>query len=120
MTRRQKDVLVALCQMTAEKGYPPAVRDLATRCGLSHHAGTVMHHLHNLERQGLVLGPSSEGCVRQYRPRPDLLVLGAEPYRIVAQMRPQEPLEPAKVAVAEIARNSRQTKPGRGVEGLAS
>lgn len=89
MTRRQKDVLVALYELHQEKGYPPALRDLATRCGLSHNAGTITGHIRALERKGLVLGPSSEGCVRQYRAHPDVLVVKGEPWRIVA-VYPQE------------------------------
>jgi LexA DNA binding domain len=112
MSPKDATVLAHLADMTRERGFPPALRDLARRCGYSEMAGpgTVLQHLHNLKRHGLVLGPSSDGSVRQYRARPDIFASKGVPYRIVAQMLPPP----------ENARNACQAAPQRDSEGLAS
>ena len=52
MTASQRRVLVALCELTADKGYPPTEREIARRAGLAH--STIVPLVHDLARQGLV------------------------------------------------------------------
>ena len=53
LSRRQKDVLAIIEDQLATQGYPPSIREIASRLGLS---GTVsvVQHLNALERKGFI------------------------------------------------------------------
>jgi repressor LexA len=53
MTERQQKILDAIRAFTAERGYPPSVREIGERVGLSS-SSTVQSHLKTLERRGLL------------------------------------------------------------------
>ena len=53
LTNRQREVLEGIHEMIAEKGYPPTVREIGDRLGLSSSC-TVQRHLEALERKGYV------------------------------------------------------------------
>jgi repressor LexA len=52
-TERQARILEVIGDFTAEHGYPPSVREIGERVGLSS-SSTVQSHLKALEKQGLV------------------------------------------------------------------
>ena len=52
-TDRQRRILEVIHQYTAERGYPPSVREIGERVGLSS-SSTVQSHLKTLERRGLI------------------------------------------------------------------
>lgn len=52
-TDRQKHILEVIRQFTAERGYPPSVREIGERVGLSS-SSTIHAHLKTLERRGLI------------------------------------------------------------------
>jgi repressor LexA len=52
-TDRQQRILEAIRAFTAERGYPPSVREIGERVGLSS-SSTVQSHLKTLERRGLL------------------------------------------------------------------
>ena len=52
-TDRQQKILDAIRAFTAERGYPPSVREIGERVGLSS-SSTVQSHLKTLERRGLL------------------------------------------------------------------
>jgi repressor LexA len=52
-TDRQQRILDVICAFTAERGYPPSVREIGERVGLSS-SSTVQSHLKTLERRGLL------------------------------------------------------------------
>lgn len=52
-SERQQRILEAIAEMTAERGYPPSVREIGERVGLSS-SSTVQAHLRSLERRGLI------------------------------------------------------------------
>src|SRR6185437_7264744 len=52
-TQRQDDILDAIRAFTAENGYPPSVREIGERVGLSS-SSTIHSHLKTLERRGLL------------------------------------------------------------------
>jgi len=52
-TDRQQRILDAIRAYTAERGYPPSVREIGERVGLSS-SSTVQSHLKTLERRGLL------------------------------------------------------------------
>lgn len=52
-TDRQKRILEVISEFTAENGYPPSVREIGERVGLSS-SSTVQSHLKTLERRGLI------------------------------------------------------------------
>jgi len=52
-TERQQRILDAIRAFTAERGYPPSVREIGERVGLSS-SSTVQSHLKTLERRGLL------------------------------------------------------------------
>jgi len=52
-TERQKRILEVIRQFTAERGYPPSVREIGERVGLSS-SSTIHAHLKTLERRGLI------------------------------------------------------------------
>lgn len=52
-TDRQKRILEVIHEFTAERGYPPSVREIGERVGLSS-SSTIHAHLKTLERHGLI------------------------------------------------------------------
>lgn len=52
-TERQRRILEAISEYAAEHGYPPSVREIGERVGLSS-SSTVQSHLKTLERRGLI------------------------------------------------------------------
>ena len=52
-TERQRRILEVIRQFTAERGYPPSVREIGERVGLSS-SSTIHAHLKTLERHGLI------------------------------------------------------------------
>ena len=52
-TERQQRILAVIRQFTAEQGYPPSVREIGERVGLSS-SSTIHAHLKTLERRGLI------------------------------------------------------------------
>src|SRR5437588_12704484 len=52
-TERQRRILEVIHEFTAERGYPPSVREIGERVGLSS-SSTIHSHLKSLERQGLI------------------------------------------------------------------
>lgn len=53
LTERQQQVVDAIKDLTAERGYPPTVREVGQRIGLSS-SSTICTHLQNLERLGRI------------------------------------------------------------------
>jgi len=52
-TERQRRILEVISEYAAEHGYPPSVREIGERVGLSS-SSTVQSHLKTLERRGLI------------------------------------------------------------------
>jgi len=52
-TERQRRILTAIADFKAERGYPPSVREIGERVGLSS-SSTIHAHLKALERRGLI------------------------------------------------------------------
>ncbi|HEY8312980.1 MAG TPA: transcriptional repressor LexA [Candidatus Baltobacteraceae bacterium] len=52
-TERQRRILEVIREFTAEQGYPPSVREIGQRVGLSS-SSTIHSHLKTLERHGLI------------------------------------------------------------------
>jgi repressor LexA len=52
-TEKQQRILDVIREFTAERGYPPSVREIGERVGLSS-SSTVQSHLKTLERRGLL------------------------------------------------------------------
>ncbi|MEO6991165.1 MAG: transcriptional repressor LexA [Candidatus Baltobacteraceae bacterium] len=52
-TERQARILAVIREFTEERGYPPSVREIGERVGLSS-SSTVQSHLKTLERRGLI------------------------------------------------------------------
>lgn len=52
-TERQRRILDVIHQFTAERGYPPSVREIGERVGLSS-SSTIHAHLKTLEKHGLI------------------------------------------------------------------
>lgn len=52
-TERQQRILEVIHEFTAERGYPPSVREIGERVGLSS-SSTIHAHLKTLERRGLI------------------------------------------------------------------
>ena len=52
-TEKQQRILEVIREFTAERGYPPSVREIGERVGLSS-SSTVQSHLKTLERRGLL------------------------------------------------------------------
>lgn len=53
LTKRQKDIIIAIDTYVDEKGYPPSYRELTKMVGLKS-ASTVWEHLDNLKTKGYV------------------------------------------------------------------
>jgi repressor LexA len=81
-TERQRRILEVIREFTDERGYPPSVREIGERVGLSS-SSTVQSHLKTLERRGLIRRDptkpralvSREHADRALRSRPDYGVL---------------------------------------------
>lgn len=80
-TERQRGILTAIADFKAERGYPPSVREIGERVGLSS-SSTIHAHLKALERRGLIvrdptkpraLRAKSEGSVGA--PSPETVVM---------------------------------------------
>ncbi len=52
-TEKQRRILDVIRQFTAERGYPPSVREIGERVGLSS-SSTIHAHLKSLEKHGLI------------------------------------------------------------------
>lgn len=52
-TERQRRILEVIREFTVERGYPPSVREIGERVGLSS-SSTIHAHLKTLERRGLI------------------------------------------------------------------
>jgi repressor LexA len=52
-TERQRRILEVIREFTAERGYPPSVREIGERVGLSS-SSTIHAHLKTLEKHGLI------------------------------------------------------------------
>src|SRR5579885_2819076 len=52
-TERQRRILEVIREFTAERGYPPSVREIGERVGLSS-SSTIHAHLKALEKRGLI------------------------------------------------------------------
>ncbi len=83
-TERQQRILDVIRAFTVERGYPPSVREIGERVGLSS-SSTIHAHLKALERRGLILrDPTKPRALRSdlgmpsaapASPQPDAMVL---------------------------------------------
>lgn len=77
-TERQQRILEVIRQFTAEQGYPPSVREIGERVGLSS-SSTIHAHLKTLERRGLISrDPTKPRALRSdlgVPPAPESIVL---------------------------------------------
>lgn len=78
-TERQRRILEVIRQFTAEQGYPPSVREIGERVGLSS-SSTIHAHLKTLERRGLISrDPTKPRALRSdmtpHAPVPDTVVM---------------------------------------------
>lgn len=53
VTRRQRDCLAAIDEITRGQGYPPTLSDIACHMNVAHRS-TVRSHVENLRKMGLV------------------------------------------------------------------
>ena len=77
MTERQRLILECIRRFTNERGYPPSVREIGQRVGLSS-SSTVQAHLKTLERRGLIgRDPTKPRALwsDDRRPAPDVVAL---------------------------------------------
>ena len=69
-TDRQKRILEVIREFTREQGYPPSVREIGERVGLSS-SSTIHAHLKTLERRGLISrDPTKPRALRSEVDRP--------------------------------------------------
>src|SRR5580704_10902629 len=79
-TERQKSILDAINAFTSERGYPPSVREIGERVGLSS-SSTIHAHLKALEKRGMIhRDPTKPRALRSETPlapagRPDVVVM---------------------------------------------
>lgn len=79
-TDRQKRILEVIREFTLERGYPPSVREIGERVGLSS-SSTIHAHLKTLERRGLISrDPTKPRALRSEMPGsaarvPDTIVM---------------------------------------------
>ncbi len=75
-TERQRRILEVIRTFTAEQGYPPSVREIGERVGLSS-SSTIHAHLVALERRGMISrDPTKPRALRSgMRPAADALVV---------------------------------------------
>ena len=79
-TERQKSILDAINAFTSERGYPPSVREIGERVGLSS-SSTIHAHLKALEKRGMIhRDPTKPRALRSETPNPPA---GAGPDAIV-------------------------------------
>ena len=72
-TQRQGDILDCINAFTAEHGYPPSVREIGERVGLSS-SSTIHSHLKTLERRGLLQrDPTKPRALRTEHSRPNAM-----------------------------------------------
>src|SRR5579859_119719 len=69
-TDRQRRILEVIHEFTAERGYPPSVREIGERVGLSS-SSTIHAHLKTLERHGFITrDPTKPRAMRSEVSRP--------------------------------------------------
>ena len=69
-TERQRSILSVIRAFTAERGYPPSVREIGERVGLSS-SSTIHAHLKALERRGMISrDPTKPRAMRSAGPSP--------------------------------------------------
>ncbi|HEV3153055.1 MAG TPA: transcriptional repressor LexA [Candidatus Baltobacteraceae bacterium] len=69
-TERQQRILDVIRAFTAERGYPPSVREIGERVGLSS-SSTIHAHLKTLEKHGLISrDPTKPRALRSEMPAP--------------------------------------------------
>lgn len=76
-TERQRSILAVIRNFVAERGYPPSVREIGERVGLSS-SSTIHAHLKALERRGLISrDPTKPRAMRSSAPSdaPDAVAL---------------------------------------------
>jgi len=75
-TPRQQAILDVIAEFTREHGYPPSVREIGERVGLSS-SSTVQSHLKTLERRGLIKRDPTKprALVRDGAHAPDVITL---------------------------------------------
>lgn len=75
-TERQQAILDCIAAFTREHGYPPSVREIGERVGLSS-SSTVQSHLKTLERRGYVKRDPTKprALVRDHAPVPEVIAL---------------------------------------------
>ena len=75
-TERQQAILEVIASFTREHGYPPSVREIGERVGLSS-SSTVQSHLKTLERRGLIKRDPTKprALVRDHAPAPEVVTL---------------------------------------------
>jgi repressor LexA len=69
-TERQRRILEVISEYAAEHGYPPSVREIGERVGLSS-SSTVQSHLKTLERRGLITRDPTKPRALRSVPSPD-------------------------------------------------
>jgi repressor LexA len=86
-TEKQQRILDVVREFTAERGYPPSVREIGERVGLSS-SSTVQSHLKTLERRGLLRRDPTKprALVAHDYLRPDREAPKAEPRADVAMI----------------------------------
>src|SRR5579863_2507912 len=75
-TLRQQSILQAIADFKSEHGYPPSVREIGERVGLSS-SSTIHAHLKALERRGLISRDPTKPCAMRSGalPVPDAVVV---------------------------------------------
>lgn len=77
-TERQQRILQAIAEFKSERGYPPSVREIGERVGLSS-SSTIHAHLKALEKRGLISrDPTKPRALRsgfELPPMPDAIVV---------------------------------------------
>ena len=53
LARQQQEILTAITDHVKERGYPPSIREIGRRVGLSS-PSTIAHHLRLLEARGYI------------------------------------------------------------------
>ncbi|MEO6913247.1 MAG: transcriptional repressor LexA [Candidatus Baltobacteraceae bacterium] len=108
-TDRQQRIMDVIHQFTAEHGYPPSVREIGERVGLSS-SSTVQSHLKTLERRGMISrDPTKPRALRSEVDRPITETIVMPIVGKVAAGTPitaQENLEGEFVLPAAFARSS--------------
>lgn len=66
ITKRQRQVLIAIMELTEAQGYPPTIREIGTHLNLSSSA-TVYSHIQTLMKNGYVHHDSSPRTLRVIR-----------------------------------------------------